>query len=499
MADDDRTDAERIEFGLNPLQGEQLHDHDDLWRILERLGHERGDSFPTTVWDYVDWSCPLNECDGGLPPVDTRMRDLPANPEDLDESVDRDDPGLYLRLSEAQSPTVPVVACTECRSVFEASFRRLRDPEEYSLPEPRIVETPGTLSGRPRIDGTRIGVEHVLPFYERGLSTDEIAKQQYPLLSEEHVREAIAWADEHRDRLESIRRKDAERKLRRDTLQSAVDAAVEESLDRLWSVMADAKAEEGLDPVRPVASFLRNGFENADGLDIHIDGADRRVVINVADEVVARLNDDIDASPSDEPKPSEKLETATAGRGDWSGSTPTDAGEAAFGGDINERVEAEWVAETTPFERVRSVMATTYDEPASAAEVAERARTTDEAAGKHLRQLAGVGYVEATDADDSGEPRYRRADESVLLEQAVRILSEVDRETLEARVEEMEDDLRLYRERFDAESPEAAVAAGEEVNDEAIREWQRTQRNLGHATVALAVDDALARFRRPQS
>lgn len=58
---------------------------------------------------------------------------------------------------------------------------------------------------------------------------------------------------------------------------------------------------------------------------------------------------------------------------------------------------------------------------------------------------------------------------------------------------------RPYRERSDAESPEVAVAAGEEVNDEALREWQTTRRNLGHATVALAVDDALARFRGPES
>lgn len=31
------------------------------------------------------------------------------------------------------------------------------------------------------------------------------------------------------------------------------------------------------------------------------------------------------------PKPSSKLETATAGREDWTNTTPTDAGEALFG------------------------------------------------------------------------------------------------------------------------------------------------------------------------
>lgn len=32
-----------------------------------------------------------------------------------------------------------------------------------------------------------------------------------------------------------------------------------------------------------------------------------------------------------EPKPSSKLETATAGRDDWANTTPTDAGETLFG------------------------------------------------------------------------------------------------------------------------------------------------------------------------
>lgn len=40
-----------------------------------------------------------------------------------------------------------------------------------------------------------------------------------------------------------------------------------------------------------------------------------------------------------DPQPSSKLQTATTGREDWEGSTPTDAGESLFGpmdGDTNE-------------------------------------------------------------------------------------------------------------------------------------------------------------------
>lgn len=327
MPDDEtRTDAERIAIGLDPLQDERLYDLDDLWRVLERLGHERSNTIPTTVWDYTDWTCPLDDCDGELELVDTRVRGLPADADDLDESVDRNDSELYLRLSEAQSPTVPVVACYECKSVFEASFRRLRDPEEERLPEPRIVETPGTLSERPRIDGTRIGVEHVWPFHERGYSADEIAKQVYPPLSEAHVNAAIEWAQEHPDRMAAICREDEELRLRHDILQSAVDAAVEECIEKLWPVLVNVRSDEDANALRPVASLLRNGFERADGLDIRIDADESRITIDVDDEVVARLHDFDDGSPPDD------VETATANREDWADSTPTDAGESLFGG-----------------------------------------------------------------------------------------------------------------------------------------------------------------------
>lgn len=324
--EDDRTDEERIALGLDPLQGERLYDLDDLRRVLERLGHDPGDRIPTTVWDYVDWPCPLDDCNGGLEPVDTRVRGLPADADDLDESVDRDDPELYLRLSEAQSPTVPVVVCYECGAAFEASFRRLRDPAEDRFPEPRIVETTNTLHGRPRIDGTRIGVEHVWAFHERGDSAADIAKKQYPSLSEAHVNAAIEWAQEHPDRMAAMRREDEQLRLRHDILQSAGDAATDEVIEKLWPILVNVRSQDA-DALRPVASLLRNGFEHADGLDISIDTGERRITIDVADEVVARLHDFEGGSPSDD------VETATANREDWADSTPTDAGESLFGGD----------------------------------------------------------------------------------------------------------------------------------------------------------------------
>ncbi len=62
-----------------------------------------------------------------------------------------------------------------------------------------IVKTPGTLSGRPRIDGHRIAASDVWLAYLRAL--DDIAVpiilREYPQLTEEEVREALWYARVH--------------------------------------------------------------------------------------------------------------------------------------------------------------------------------------------------------------------------------------------------------------------------------------------------------------
>jgi len=155
------------------------------------------------------------------------------------------------------------------------------------------------------------------------------------------------------------------------------------------------------------------------------------------------------------------LETATAGQEDWTATMPTDAGKSLFGGrddaddGVNERVEAEWVDETTPFERVRSVMAHTY-KPQSVGDIADRARTSEETARKHLRSLADNGFVEETDNPGRSDALYRRSPKSLILEQARDILDGVDSNTLVVRISEMESDIRSYREKYDVDVPEHA-------------------------------------------
>ena len=69
--------------------------------------------------------------------------------------------------------------------------------------EPRIVSTPGTCGGRPRIAGHRITVEDVAIWYERmGLSPDEIVSS-HPSLTLSDVHAALAYYYDHRDEVDA--------------------------------------------------------------------------------------------------------------------------------------------------------------------------------------------------------------------------------------------------------------------------------------------------------
>ena len=60
----------------------------------------------------------------------------------------------------------------------------------------RIVATPGTMGGRPRIRGTRITVEFLLGLMSAGWSTPQIL-ESYPHLTEADIRAALAFAREY--------------------------------------------------------------------------------------------------------------------------------------------------------------------------------------------------------------------------------------------------------------------------------------------------------------
>ncbi len=74
----------------------------------------------------------------------------------------------------------------------------------------RIVSTPGTCGGKPRIDGHRITVKHIVLDHQReGLSPDEIVSA-YPRLTLSDVYAALAYYHDHRADIDADIRVDDE-------------------------------------------------------------------------------------------------------------------------------------------------------------------------------------------------------------------------------------------------------------------------------------------------
>ena len=168
--------------------------------------------------------------------------------------------------------------------------------------------------------------------------------------------------------------------------------------------------------------------------------------------------------------------------------------------DINEAVGEQWEAETTPYERIRHVIAHTY-QPVAADTVADDARTAPKTARKHLNTLAEEGFVETTPGEQGGT-LYHRSPESLVVEQAADILEHVSINELATRIQEMREQLTEYRSQFGVDSPEDLAvtqtnqaltgneSSPDESNPETIREWKTLRRNLAFANAALSIGNA---------
>ncbi|MFD1588186.1 hypothetical protein ACFR9U_14485 [Halorientalis brevis] len=106
-----------------------------------------------------------------------------------------------------------------------------------------------------------------------------------------------------------------------------------------------------------------------------------------------------------------------------------------------------------------------------------------------------------TSTGDTGGTHYRRSSESLVVEQAADILSEVPPDELRERITELRKDVRSYQEQFGVESPdELSVARTNEVlsetgdhaavDEEALQDWKTTRRNLAFANAALSIANA---------
>jgi predicted ArsR family transcriptional regulator len=177
-----------------------------------------------------------------------------------------------------------------------------------------------------------------------------------------------------------------------------------------------------------------------------------------------------------------------------------DPGEPEAFDDVNQAVRDEWRAETTPYERIREVISRTYT-PTDADTLADEACTSPKTARKHLNTLAGDGFV-ATETGTNGATLYRRSAESLVVEQAGDILSQVSTEELRERIAEMRERLTDFQREYGVESPDELAIdrtnelldesgdEGKEPDDETIREWRTTRRNLAFANAALSIANA---------
>ena len=178
----------------------------------------------------------------------------------------------------------------------------------------------------------------------------------------------------------------------------------------------------------------------------------------------------------------------------------TDPGEPEAFDDVNQTVRDEWKAETTPYERIREVISRTYT-PTDAETLADEACTSPKTARKHLNTLADDGFV-ATETGANGATLYRRSAESLVVEQAGDILSQVSTEELRERIAEMREQLTNFQREYGVESPEELAIdrtnelldesgdGGGEPDDETIRDWKTTRRNLAFANAALSIANA---------
>lgn len=160
--------------------------------------------------------------------------------------------------------------------------------------------------------------------------------------------------------------------------------------------------------------------------------------------------------------------------------------------DLNEAVEAEWVDETTPFERVHGVVRRTYNR-ATAGEIADRARVSPTTARKHLRALVDAG--EATTAREGRTTLYRRSETAIVTEHAEALLAERTHEEIASGIADMKATIREWREEFGVESPEEFareldVVDADDERGAILTEWQTTRRNLALAQAALAIGEA---------
>lgn len=141
----------------------------------------------------------------------------------------------------------------------------------------------------------------------------------------------------------------------------------------------------------------------------------------------------------------------------------------------------QWLANTDTFGRVYDALLG-ITSPTPAAEIAEIADCSPNAATKHLTRLAEMGV--ATADRESRPARFARNDAYLEWQEASRIARELSVAEIIDRVESLEAECDEYQKRFDATDPTDVSAFGHDDHDTihermtALSEWQGLLRDL---------------------
>jgi predicted ArsR family transcriptional regulator len=165
--------------------------------------------------------------------------------------------------------------------------------------------------------------------------------------------------------------------------------------------------------------------------------------------------------------------------------------------DESNRGTERWVAETSAFDRVRSV-AFALQQPRTAGQIAGSAHVSEKTARDHLRRLVEMdvmleetGVGPTTYYPDPAYMRYR---------EARTLAREHDRDELTEIVATLKRDIEEWRDEFDVETPDElrASVADADVSEGAVYErqkvaedWEYTEHRLGLIKDALAEYDRL--------
>lgn len=152
-----------------------------------------------------------------------------------------------------------------------------------------------------------------------------------------------------------------------------------------------------------------------------------------------------------------------------------------------------WIAETTAFDRVQSV-ATSRDEPASAATVADEAHVAENTARDHLERLVEMNVVLA---DERGGTTVYGPDPLHTRVQSLReLLDAHDHDGLVALAAELREQIETWREAYEATTPtelrERAATADDAATTREIREVAAEWELLAHRLSL--VEDAVGNY-----